>query len=90
MKGTWYGHAAFGLEADGKRIITDPYTPEGVGYAPITDPADLVLISSDDDDAHCRADLIPGGPKVVNALTVAQNGGETTVDGLQITAIEAA
>ena len=91
MKITWYGHAAFGIDPEsGPRVITDPYTPEGVGYAPITDTADLVLISSDDDDAHCRADLIAGDPEVVNALTVAQNGGSTTACGVEVTAIEAA
>lgn len=91
MQVTWYGHAAFGLVGeDGKRLITDPYTPEGVGYAPITDLADLIIMSSDDDDAHCRADLICGGPEVVNALTVAQSGGATSAMGLDITAIEAA
>ncbi|MEL7131588.1 MAG: MBL fold metallo-hydrolase [Pseudomonadota bacterium] len=91
MKITWFGHAAFGLEAEtGLRVITDPYTPEGVGYAPIRDSADLVLISSEDDDAHCRADLIPGTPIVVNALSVAQGGGATTACGIEITAIEAA
>ncbi|WP_411892680.1 MBL fold metallo-hydrolase [Yoonia sp. SDW83-1] len=91
MKVTWYGHAAFGLNPDsGPRVITDPYTPEGVGYAPITDSADLVMISSDDDSAHCRADLIAGEPEVVNALTVAQNGGVAMACGVEITAIEAA
>ncbi len=91
MQITWFGHAAFGLTPEqGPRIITDPYTPEGVGYAPITETADLVLISSDDDDAHCRADLIPGTPQVVNALTVAQTGGTTTACGIEIAAIEAA
>ncbi|MEM6466044.1 MAG: MBL fold metallo-hydrolase [Pseudomonadota bacterium] len=91
MEITWYGHAAFGLTPDhGPRIITDPYTPEGVGYAPITDPADLVLISSDDDDAHCRADLISGTPQVLNALTVAQSGGSAEAEGISLSAIEAA
>lgn len=91
MKITWYGHAAFGLDPDaGPRVITDPYTPEGVGYAPIRDSADLVIISSDDDSAHCRADLISGDPTVVNALTVAQCGGAVTSEGVEITAIEAA
>ncbi|QPH54604.1 MBL fold metallo-hydrolase [Pontivivens ytuae] len=91
MEVTWYGHAAFGLRPDtGPSVITDPYTPEGVGYAPITDSADLVLISSDDDDAHCRADLIPGDPAVLNALEIAQNGGTATAAGLEVTAIEAA
>ncbi len=91
MEITWYGHAAFGLRPDtGPSVITDPYTPEGVGYAPITDSADLVLISSDDDDAHCRADLIPGDPVVLNALEIAQNGGTAGAAGLEVTAIEAA
>ncbi|WP_159806518.1 MBL fold metallo-hydrolase [Litoreibacter roseus] len=91
MKIVWYGHAAFGLRPDkGPRVVTDPYTPEGVGYAPITDPADLVLISSDDDSAHCRADLISGSPEVVNCLKVAQSGGTQTAAGVEITAIEAA
>ncbi len=87
----WYGHAAFQLVPEtGPSVITDPYTPEGVGYAPIGDTADLVMISSDDDDAHCRADLIAGEPTVVNALDVALNGGRTEAAGVEITAIEAA
>ena len=91
MKVTWYGHAAFGIEPeDGPRIITDPYTPDEIGYAPITDPADLVIISSDDDSAHCRGDLISGDPVVVNALTVALEGGSHKAAGVEITAIEAA
>ncbi|MEM9428808.1 MAG: MBL fold metallo-hydrolase [Pseudomonadota bacterium] len=86
----WYGHAAFRLRPDtGPTVITDPYTPEGVGYDPIPDSADLVLISSDDDSAHCRADLIPGDPIVLNALTVAQAGGAGEAAGLEVHAIEA-
>ena len=91
MRIKWYGHAAFRLVPDeGPTVITDPYTPEGVGYAPITDTCDLVLISSDDDSAHCRADLIPGNPAVLNALAVAQSGGSAKSAGLEVTAIEAA
>ncbi len=91
MKITWFGHAAFRiLPEDGPTVITDPYTPEGVGYAPIRESADLVIISSDDDDAHCRADLIPGAPTVVNALEVAQDGGRREALGVEIAAIEAA
>ena len=91
MRLTWYGHAAFGLtDAGGRHIITDPYTPEGVGYDPILEPADLVLVSSDDDDAHCRADLIAGEPKVANALEIAKAGGKAEIGGLAIEAIEAA
>ncbi|MEM1364403.1 MAG: MBL fold metallo-hydrolase [Pseudomonadota bacterium] len=90
MQITWYGHAAFGLRpANGPMVITDPYTPEGVGYAPIRDTADIVIISSDDDSAHCRADLIGGDPVVVNALEVAQSGGTITASGVDIEAVEA-
>lgn len=88
---TWFGHAAFGLTPlSGPKIITDPYNPEVVGYAPIRETADLVVMSSDDDDAHCRADLISGEPEVVNALTVALSSGAHTAQGVHITAIEAA
>lgn len=88
---TWYGHAAFGVVPDqGPRVITDPYTPAGVGYPPIRDSADLVLVSSDDDDAHCRADLIAGTPAVLNALEVALGPGEATKAGLTVRAIAAA
>lgn len=90
MKLKWYGHAAFRItSSDGLSIITDPYNPDGVGYPPITEEADMVIISSDDDDAHCRFDLIPGDPVVVNALEVAQSGGDRTVQGITITAIQA-
>lgn len=90
MKLKWYGHAAFRIQSsDGLTIITDPYTPEGVGYPPITDAADVVIVSSDNDTAHCRYDLIPGDPFAVNALQVAREGGSRTVKGLTIQAIEA-
>ncbi len=92
MKLKWYGHAAFRLtsEETGLSVITDPYTPEGVGYAPIGETADVVIISSDDDEAHCRADLIPGAPAVVNALDTALGSGEAEARGLRVRAVAAA
>lgn len=90
MKLKWYGQAAFSLTAsDGLTVITDPYTPETAGYAPIPDPADVVITSSDNDSFHCRADLISGSPIVINALAVAQNGGTRTEKGVTFRAIEA-
>lgn len=55
MKVKWYGHAAFGLTTeDGVKIIIDPYESGGfggaIGYAPITDHADIVLVSHDHGD----------------------------------------
>lgn len=91
MKIKWYGQAAFRLIPDtGPTIITDPYTPELLGYAPITDTADLVIRSSDDDTAHCRSDLILGDPIVVNGLEIAQSGGLVNAAGVSISAVEAA
>ncbi|MGR3541908.1 MAG: MBL fold metallo-hydrolase [Hasllibacter sp.] len=71
---TWFGQAAFKLtpEGGGPAVITDPYTPELLGYAPIEEGADVVIRSSPNDRAHCRADLIPGTPPVAEALDAAQ------------------
>lgn len=90
MQLKWYGHASFLITADnGKRIITDPYTPETSGYLPIPDAPDIVVMSSDNDTFHCRADLIPGRPVVINALELARQGGQRTEQGILIQAIEA-
>lgn len=55
MKIKFLGHAAFLIISDqGVRIITDPYKPGcyggGIKYAPITEEADIVMISHDHDD----------------------------------------
>jgi L-ascorbate metabolism protein UlaG (beta-lactamase superfamily) len=65
---TWYAHACFRLEGSGLTIVTDPYTPERAGIPPVTDRADVVLMSSALDDAHSNWRMIPGSPRVVNAL----------------------
>jgi L-ascorbate metabolism protein UlaG (beta-lactamase superfamily) len=53
MKITWQGHACFYIEsADGLRIVTDPYTPAIAGLPALQTPADLVLMSSDNDTFH--------------------------------------
>lgn len=90
MKIKWYGHASFRILAeDGTSLITDPYTPETAGYAPVRDHADVVLISSDNDSYHCRADLIHGKPTVINALALARSRQPRTEKGIHISAIEA-
>ena len=89
MKLKWYGQACFLITAsDGTIIVTDPYTPETAGYSPVREEADLVIRSSDNDNFHCRADLIPGNPAVVTALDLARGNKETTVKGIPIKAIE--
>ena len=86
----WYGHAAFRIEAaNGSSLITDPYTPDLLGYAPMRDRTNVVAISSTNDRAHCRADLIDGDPVVFDALAVARSGGSAKVGGIGFQAIEA-
>ena len=82
MKITWLGHATFLVEAkDGTRIITDPFEAGSydgaVGYAPITDRADIVTVSHDHAD-HNAVDAVAGHPEVVR-------GAESrTVQGIPI------
>jgi L-ascorbate metabolism protein UlaG (beta-lactamase superfamily) len=90
MQVTWFGQAAFLFEGGGVRTITDPYTPDILGYPAIEAAADVVLTSSDDDDAHCRSDLIAGDPITANALDIAGEGeGEAAVGPLAVRAIAA-
>ena len=96
MKITWFGQAAFLLESEetGLRVVTDPYTPERIGFAPITERADVVIRSSPNDDAHCRADLISGTPAIAEALDAAlaqpDGIGRGTAGGLAFESILAA
>ncbi|MDX1522398.1 MAG: MBL fold metallo-hydrolase, partial [Anaerolineae bacterium] len=86
MKIKWLAHAAFLIEGDGLRIITDPFEPNDViNLPPITEPADIVIRSSDDDEAHCFVDTIPDGFELVTATEIVDGG--ATVKGLNIKAI---
>jgi L-ascorbate metabolism protein UlaG (beta-lactamase superfamily) len=90
MKLKWYGHASFRITADdGTTIITDPYNPETAGYKAFSEPSDIVIISSDNDSFHCRADLIPGSPIIINALELAQSRKARTEKGITFEAVAA-
>jgi hypothetical protein len=79
-------HASFLIEGEGLRIITDPYEPnEIINLPPVTEPADIVVRSSDDDEAHCFIDTIPAGFKLVTATDIVDAG--TTVKGISFDAI---
>ncbi|WP_102126278.1 MBL fold metallo-hydrolase [Deinococcus planocerae] len=85
MKITFYAHASFRLEADGLAVVTDPYTPgpkPGSGFAPIDEPADLVIMSSSTDTFHSDPSHIRGDPAVVDALELPPEG--ATVKGVEI------
>lgn len=88
MRLTYYGHASFLVEtADGTRVILDPYRHGAfggaVGYAPIDEPADVVVATHTHDD-HGATDTIPGDP-LVFVHPVAE-----TVGSLQITGVDVA
>jgi L-ascorbate metabolism protein UlaG (beta-lactamase superfamily) len=74
MKIKWYGHACFRVEGEGISIVTDPYTPEVAGLDPVEEPADVVIMSSATDRFHSNAAMVPGYPKVLNALEIARSG----------------
>ena len=73
---TFYAHASFRLEDERRTVITDPYTPgpDGAGFAPIDEPADLVLMSSTTDRFHSDPSHIRGNPTVVDTLALPLEG----------------
>ena len=87
MRITYYGHSSFLVEAqDGTRIILDPYRhgayDGALRYAPIDEPADVVLASHEHDD-HGAADTIPGRPQVF-VHPVAEKVGEVQILGIEV------
>jgi len=82
VKITFYAHASFRLEADGLVVITDPYAPGRSGFAPINEPADIVIMSSATDDFHSDPSHVRGDPVIVNALDLPPGG--TEVRGITI------
>jgi len=65
----YLGHACFLVtDADGIRIVFDPYEPGGfnggIGYGPIKEPADIVVVSHDHAD-HNYVAGVPGNPRVI-------------------------
>ncbi len=71
MRITWYGHASFLIETEGLRIILDPYkSPDSGGYAPIAAPADLVLLSHDNEVYHSHIGQIQKPFEVVRGLEI--------------------
>ena len=92
MELTWYGWASFGLRSEtGKLVVTDPYDPVTSGFKPFPDEAHVVVMSSDDDDFHCNAHLVPqtSDAEIINALEVANSGCPRISHGLEFRAIRA-
>ena len=53
--------------------MTDPYSPEAVGLNPVEESADVVIMSSATDRFHSDASMVPGDPKIPNALEIASS-----------------
>lgn len=86
MKFTFLGHASFLIETkDGIRIITDPYKSgsydNAIGYAPITEEADIVTITHEHDD-HNYVQGIKGNPEII------RGAGTRKVKGIKITGFD--
>jgi len=69
MKIEWLGHSCFLITAkNGLRVITDPYNVGGgIGYAPIRETADVVLVSHDHGD-HNNVSAVQGKPEVIRGI----------------------
>jgi L-ascorbate metabolism protein UlaG (beta-lactamase superfamily) len=86
MRITWYGHAAFLIETAGLRVILDPYrSPDSGGYEPINEPADLVVVSHENDRYHSHLGQIVPPFEVIRALEIPPEG--QVFRGLRIEAV---
>ncbi len=75
MRITWYGHAAFLIETAGLRVILDPYrSPDSGGYEPIDEPADVVVVSHENDKYHSHIGQIVPSFEVIRALELPPEG----------------
>src|ERR1700761_8517160 len=83
MRITWYGHAAFLIETRGIRIILDPYrSPDCGGYEPVAEPADLVIVSHENDRYHSHLGQIVPPFETMRALELPPAG--TVYRGVEI------
>lgn len=85
MKIQWLAHASFLIQSADLRIITDPYEPNDLNLPPITQPADIVVRSSNDDIAHAHIDTIPTGYELITATEIVDTG--QTAHDIDFTAI---
>jgi L-ascorbate metabolism protein UlaG (beta-lactamase superfamily) len=86
MRITWYGHAAFLIETERLRVILDPYrSPDSGGYEPIAEPADVVVVSHENDRYHSHLGQIVPPFEVVKALELPPRG--RTVRGIRFEAV---
>jgi L-ascorbate metabolism protein UlaG (beta-lactamase superfamily) len=86
MRITWYGHAAFLIETRGIRIILDPYrSPDCGGYEPVAEPADLVIVSHENERYHSHLGQIVTPFETIRARELQPAG--TEFRGVEIGAV---
>lgn len=86
MRITWYGHAAFLIETEERRVILDPFrSPDSGGYAPIAEPADIVAVSHENDRYHSHLGQIAPPFEVVRGLELPKEG--RIIRGIQFDAV---
>ena len=75
MRIIWYGHAAFRIETGGLSIIIDPYrSPDCGGYEPVSDGADVVVVSHENDRYHSHLGQIRLPFEVIRGLEIPPEG----------------
>ncbi len=85
---TWLGHAAFLVEANGIRLLLDPYrAPDAGAYGPIDVDADVVLASHINPKYHSHWGGARGNPIRLNALDFADAPEGVTAAGVVIKAV---
>jgi L-ascorbate metabolism protein UlaG (beta-lactamase superfamily) len=86
MRITWYGHAAFLIETQGVRIILDPYrSPDCGGYDPVGEPADVVIVSHENDRYHSHLGQIIPPFETIRALELPPEG--TDFRGIRVQSV---
>jgi L-ascorbate metabolism protein UlaG (beta-lactamase superfamily) len=53
----YYGHSCVGIEFSGKRIVIDPHDGYTLGWKPVEDKADLILVTHDHFDHNAVEDV---------------------------------
>lgn len=80
---SYFGHACFGIQTLGYRLVLDPFSPH-IGYAPLAVKADLVSISHENPKWHSHTQSVGGEWTLYDAL---ENIGQTwDFDGISLEA----
>lgn len=77
MEITWLGHAAFKLRGKSTSIVTDPFSPQMIGFKFPKVEADVVTVSHEHED-HNQVQLVDGNPFVISGA------GEYEVKGVSV------